>query len=176
MLGGVTSTTKTNLQLGAGIITTTYTKGGTINKENIISATRGGGSFTAVPTLRQIEADGLPQNVKGMEVIDDYVVTLNTTLIEFTTDTLKMALPGAYLDTDNSIKCKHEIADAEYKDIYWVGDLADGTNIAIKIKNALNNGGLNITISNKGEGTFALSLIGHYSLDKLNEPPFEIIR
>ena len=176
MLTGVTETTKENLQLGAGIITTAYTKGGTISKESIISATRGGGSFTAIPTLRQIEADGLPQNVKGMEVIDDYVVTLNVTLIEFAKETLQMALPGAFLDTDNSIKCKHTIADTEYKDIYWVGDLADGSKIAIKIKNALNNGGLNITITNKGEGTFALSLIGHYSLDKLDEPPFEIIR
>ena len=111
-----------------------------------------------------------------MEVIDDYVVTLNVTLIEFTKETLQMALPSSYLAEDGSIKCKHTIADTEYKDIYWIGDLADGSKIAIKIKNALNNGGLNITITNKGEGTFALSLIGHYSLDKLDEPPFEIIR
>lgn len=175
MKTGVTESTKQNIQLGAGVLCTTYT-----NKtiSGIIGATRGGGSFVATPTLRQIEADGLPQYTKGFEIIDDWSVDLNTTLIEFSETTLKKALPSASASTSGkvtTITCGHDIADTEYADIYWVGDTADGNNIVIKLKNALNIGGLNFTITNKGEGTFAVALKGHYDLTKLDEAPFEII-
>ena len=177
MLTGVTSTTKQNIQLGAGVLLTQYSDGGVVSPDAIIGATRGGGSFTATPTFRQIEADGIPTNLKSFGVIDDYVVTLNTTLIEFKKETLELALPGAKVNTSlnvTTITADHAIADSEYKDIWWVGDTADGKKIAIKIKNALNQGGLNFTISNKGEGTFTLALIGHYDLTDLDTAPFEI--
>lgn len=179
MLTGVSSTTKQNLQLGAGIITTAYTPGGTIDASSIIGATRGGGSFTATPTMREVEADGIPQYVKDFEVIDDWVVTLNATMIEFKADNLKLAMPGATVTTVSgatTITASHTVASEDYRDIYWIGDLADGTKIAIKIANALNNSGLNLTISNKGEGTFALALIGHYDVASLSTAPFEIYR
>jgi hypothetical protein len=180
MLTGVTSTTKTNLQLGAGVLTTAYTQNGTIEEADIIGATRGGGSFTAVPTERSIEADGIPTNVKGFKVIDEWVVTLNTTMIEFKEATIKLALGGGATSTTDSsvttIKATNKVNDTDYKDVYWIGDTADGKQIVIKIKNALNSGGLNFTITNKGEGSFALQLVGHYDLADLDSAPFEIYR
>ena len=178
MLTGVTATTKQNLQLGAGVLTTAYN--GSISELDIIGATRGGGSFTAVPTERSIEADGIPSNLKNFKVIDEWVVTLNATLIEFKEDALKLALGGGATstlggDSKTHITANNTIETNAYKDIYWIGDLADGTHIVIKIKNAKNSGGLNITISNKGEGTYPLSLVGHYDLGD-DTAPFEIIR
>jgi hypothetical protein len=184
MLTGVTADTKKNLQLGAGILAKSYTPGGAIDSTAIIGATRGGGSFVATPTLRSIEADGVPENVKELVVNDGWTATLNTTMIEFKAENLLLALgPGAKKTettvddkTVTTITCENKIEDANFADIYWIGELADGTNIAIKLKNALNSGGLNITITNKGEGTYALSLVAHSSVDDLNTAPFEIYR
>jgi hypothetical protein len=180
MLTGVTSVTKENLQLGAGVLTTSYTAGGTISPTDIIGATRGGGSFTAVPTERAIDADGLPGNVKGFKVIDEWVATLNTTLIEFKKDTLLLALGGGAQAVTSgevtTITASSKILDTDYKDIYWIGDTSDGKQIVIKLKNALNSGGLNFTITNKGEGTFAVALVGHYDITDLDTAPFEIYR
>jgi len=180
MLTGFTADTKANLQLGAGVLTTAYTEGGSISPTDIIGATRGGGSFTAVPTERGIDIDGIPQNVKGMKAIDDWVATLNCTLVEFKEDNILLALGGGSTATTTgdvtTFKCTSEIADADYKDIYWIGDTGDGKQIVIKLKNALNSSGFNMTISNKGEGTYSLTLVGHYDVADLKTAPFEIYR
>jgi hypothetical protein len=184
MLTGVSASTKQNLQLGAGVLMTAYAPGSEIDASSIIGATRGGGSFVATPTIRQIEADGVPENVKELVANDGWTATLNTTLIEFKKENLLLALgPGAVATdvtanekTTTTITCSNEVKDADFKDIYWVGDLADGSKIAIKLKNALNSGGLNLTITNKGEGTYALSLVAHYSVSDLKSAPFEIYR
>lgn len=69
---------------------------------------------------------------------------------------------------------KRTVNDADYKDLYWVGDLSNGQNVVIKIKNALNTSGLNLTFSDRGEGTYALALIGHFTTDDLDTAPFEL--
>lgn len=176
LLTGVTETTKENLQLGAGILTTEYNPNGTIDKSKIIGATRGGSTFTAVPTKRNIEADGLPANTKGFVVIDEWVVTLNTTLIEFKFEALQLALGGGAIIKDDAISANHDVLDENYQDVYWIGNKSDGSKIAIQIKNALADGGLNITISDKGEGTYTLNIIGHYDINNLDEAPFKIFK
>lgn len=177
-LTGVTTNTKKNLQLGAGVFTTEYTEGGTISSSAIIGATRGGGSFAAVPTIRQIEADGLPTYTKDFEVIDEWTATLNTTMIEFKKDAVLLALGGGAKATESGqvtkITASKEITAEQYKDIFWIGNLMDGRKAVIKLKNALSLSGFNLTITNKGEGTYAVTLTGHYDLEDLDTAPFEI--
>ena len=175
---GVTSTTKQNLQLGAGVITTEYTAGVAISEDSIIGATRGGGSFTATPTIRQVEADGLPTNTKGFELIDDWVITLQSTLIEFKKESLLLALGGGAKTTEEDqvikITATNEVADTDYKNVFWIGNLADGRKAVIMVKNALSLAGLNFTITNKGEGTYPLNLTGHYDVSDTETAPFEV--
>ena len=40
--------------------------------------------------------------------------------------------------------------------------------------NVLNGTGLNFTFEDKGEGSMALELMGHYDSENLDKPPFEI--
>ena len=179
MKTGLTERTITNLQLNAGVLLKTYTKGEDIDADDIIGATRGGGSFTAVPTVHQVAVDGAPTYVKGLERVDDWVVTLNVTMVECNPDAVKMAFGvGATLDdtstADAKITAKNTVATADYSDVYWVGDLSNGQNVVIKLKNALNTGGFNLTFSDRGEGTYALALIAHYSVTDLENAPFEI--
>lgn len=177
---GLTDRTITNLQLNAGVLLTKYTKGSPINEENILGATRGGGSFTAVPTVHQAAVDGAPTYTKGLERVDDWVVTLNATMLEVNDEAISRALGVGVVKTggdtaDTVFTVKRTVNDADYKDLYWVGDLSNGQNVVIKIKNALNTSGLNLTFTDRGEGTYALALIGHFTVDDLDTAPFELM-
>ena len=177
MKTGLTSRTIESLQLNAGVLLTAYTKGEDIAEEDILGATRGGGSFTAVPTMHQAAVDGAPTYVVGLERCDDWVVTLNATMVELNDEAITRALGVGVTKTgttDKVFTVKNTVNTTDFKDLYWVGDLSNGQNVVIKIKNALNTGGLNLTFSDRGEGTYALALIGHYSIDDLETAPFEI--
>jgi hypothetical protein len=175
MLTGVTSNTKHNYQLGAGVVCTGFSNGVI---SGIIGATRGGGSFTAVPTIRQPEVDGLPDNTKDFKIIDFWVATLTTTIFEATETSIKLALAGGSASTSASvttITAKQGIVEnAAYADLWWVGDTSDGNKIAIKLSNALGSNGFNFNFVDRGEGTFELQAIAHYSVDDLSTPPFTI--
>ena len=179
---GLTDRTIVNLQLNAGVLLTTYTKGTDINEDDIIGATRGGGSFTAVPTIHQAAVDGAPTYTKGLERVDDWVVTLNATMVEVSDEAISRALgvgvtkteTGTGTTKDTTFTVKRTVNDADYKDLYWVGDLSNGQNVVIKIKNALNTSGFNLTFSDRGEGTYALALIGHFTTEDLDTAPFEL--
>ena len=179
---GLTDRTIVNLQLNAGVLCTTYTKGTPIEEDDIIGATRGGGSFTAVPTVHQAAVDGAPTYTKGLERVDDWVITLNATMVEVSDEAISRALGVGVIKTetgtgttkDTTFTVKRTVNDADYKDLYWVGDLSNGQNVVIKIKNALNTSGLNLTFSDRGEGTYALALIGHFTTDDLDTAPFEL--
>lgn len=179
---GLTDRTIVNLQLNAGVLLTSYTKGVDIEEDDIIGATRGGGSFTAVPTVHQAAVDGAPTYTKGLERVDDWVVTLNATMVEVSDEAVSRALgvgvtkteTGTGTTKDTTFTVKRTVNDADYKDLYWVGDLSNGQNVVIKIKNALNTSGLNLTFSDRGEGTYALALIGHFTTEDLDTAPFEL--
>ena len=179
---GLTDRTITNLQLNAGVLLKKYTKGTDIEEDDIIGATRGGGSFTAVPTVHQAAVDGAPTYTKGLERVDDWVVTLNSTMVELNDDAVSRALgvgvvkteTGSGTTKDTVFTVKRTVNDEDYKDLYWVGDLSNGQNVVIKIKNALNISGLNLTFTDRGEGTYALALIGHFTKADLDTAPFDL--
>lgn len=178
---GLTDRTVQNLQLNAGVFLKTYSKGVTIDDNDIIGATRGGGSFSAVPTIHQVAVDGAPTYVKGLERVDDWVVTLNvSSFLEFTADALALALgvgvtKGAGDASDTTLTVKTEVNAGDYQDIYWVGDLSNGKNVVIHLKNCLNLTGLAITANDRGEGTYPLTFTAHYAVGDLDTAPFEII-
>lgn len=178
MLSGIKTTSAQNLQLGAGIVVTAYTPGQAVSADSILGATKGGGSFTAVPTLRPIEADGLNPNVKGWHYIDYWTATLNVTLIETSEAAIKLAMAGATASTSTSITTitavQGLLASTAYADLWWVGDTSDGKKIAIKLSNALNTSGFNLNFVDKGEGSFALTATANYDPTALATIPFTV--
>lgn len=178
MKTGLTERTIKNLQLNAGVLLKSYTKGGAISESNIIGATRGGGTFSAVPTIHQVSVDGSPVYVKGLERVDEWVVTLAvSSFLEFTPESLSSALAVAVkkesVADGTKLTCSRTVAAGDYQDLYWVGDTSDGKNIVIHLKNCLNLTGLVITQTDKGEGTYPVTYTAHYDAPTTAQADFE---
>lgn len=181
---GLNSESAKHLQLDAGVFIKNYdiTKDYANNKTNIIGMTAGGGSFSAVPTIRQIEADGKRGAVKGLEVLDEWVVTLTANVKEMTASTLTLALAAAKKaaaeapDGYTQISPKDEIEETDYLDnVAWIGRLSGSQKpIIIVVYNALSTNGLSLTFADKGEAVTPMTLTGHYDLDDLDKQPFDI--
>ena len=111
---GFTKGTPERLLLDAGAFfrNFTYEEGGTANDTfdaavaagKLIGATKGGGEFSAVPAVRQIEVDGVKGRAKGLEVIDSWEVYLKATVLETTTETIRASLGAATVDTESDEK------------------------------------------------------------------------
>lgn len=176
MLTGLNSGTATKLQLGAGaVLKSKYAKGDTISASNVLSATNGGITFTAVPNFYTPTVDGVNDNIKGLKFIINWTVTLSFTAVEADASVLLKALGIAEQDgTTGVITGKHKIVSSDYEDIYVIGEKANGDVIQITIFNALSTAGLNLTTTNNGNGGIAFTITGNYDVEELETPPFEI--
>lgn len=175
MLTGLNAGTAQKIQLGAGaVLKTKYTKGTKLTEDNVLSATNGGITFSAVPTFYTPTIDGAKTHTKGLKMITEWVVTLSFTAVEADASVIMKALGCANVD-DNGVITGREIIKAEdYADVYVIGEKANGDVIQITIKNALSTGGLSLTTANNGNGGIAFTINGHYDLADLEVAPFEI--
>lgn len=142
-----------------------------------LGATTGGGSFQAVPEVRQIEADGMRSPIIGSTVFDSWEVKLATTLKEVTEANMKYALATAEKDSEtgaliinNNLLPEHYIPT-----MGWAGRILDGRLLYIEIQNALNIVGMNLTFTDKGEGTIGVEYRAHQAdLTKMQYAPVKI--
>lgn len=188
---GITSTTPKKLLLDAGAFFKNYdlakTYAENVTEGNLLGATSGGGSFSAVPTVRNVAIDGAPTNVKGLKTIDEWVVTITAKVKEITADNMAVALGAATSSTVaatpapltgyTKIVGNSDIADTDYlENITWVGRQSNNSEkpVIIVLKNALDANGLSISPADKGETTMDVTVTGHYAIDDLETPPFEI--
>lgn len=189
VLTGITTNTAKYMQLDAGIfvrgLADPSTFNGTITgPAKVIGATSGGGSFSAIPTIRNLaeDLDGARGVYKGLQVIDDWEIKLTATVKEMTAENLRLALAAA--DTTkaelegkyDTTVARMEIKDEDYLDNFcYIGTLVgQDTPIIIELKNVLNTTGLNLNVTDKGTGTVSLELKAHFDLENPTEVPFKI--
>ncbi len=144
-----------------------------------LGATRGGGNFQAVPTTRNIEADGKRYEFKGSTVYDYWDIRMSGTLLEFVKGTLKALLSTADEETIGTGVTKFTIRtqpkDEDYLNLVWVGDTSEGY-MLIGLKNALNTVGMNFTFTDKGEGTLPFEFHAHQDkVEDYETAPVDII-
>lgn len=184
-LSGLTANTAKNLVLDAGAFYKDFLPASdtpATASAKLIGATQGGGSFSAVPAVRQIQVDGSPGAIRGLEVIDGWDVKLTTNLLEASLGALKLALGGVKEETPaqpagyKKLTGNMDFADADYAtNITWVGTLSGSAKpVIIVVKNALSVNGLNLTFKDKGEALVPVTLSGHYVVTALDDSPFEI--
>jgi len=183
---GYTAVTPKSLLLDAGAFFKNYTIAtdtfaSAVAAGKLLGATQGGGTFSAIPTIRKIELDGVKGAAKGLEVIDEWIVTMSAKMKEITKEVIQTALAAGNIDTTTNasydiIDADTDIASTDYIDnITWIGKLS-GTNnpVIIQVYNALSTGGLSLQTQDKNEAVVELTFTGHYSDSDLDTPPFKI--
>lgn len=179
------------LQLNAGVILTEFDPTSpTLDKTKIVAATGGGVTFTATPTFIDFgeDIDNVPNNTKELKRIDQYECTLTGTGKTMDTAFAKSVIAAADVTVaSGKVTPRSTLKEADFDDIWWVGDYSDvnadsgtGQNaasagfMAIKLINALSTGGLSVVSNDKAKGDFAFTYTGHYSLEDIDTVPFEM--
>lgn len=179
----IPSTAFKNIQLNAGILTDGFTPStGTIGR--LLGATSGGVNFTDTVEYKDFgeDIDNCPKNMKELKKLDKHEVKLSGTFVTVDAATTKMLAGAADVDQldQTHIIPRNDIVDADFADIWWIGDYSDkntGDNagfVAIHVLNALNTGGFQIQSTDKEKGKFAFEFTGHYSMSAQDNVPYEV--
>ena len=183
-----------NLQLNAGAFLigfdySTYANATTLrtalstalqDETKLLGATRGGGSFVVTQEIREPEVDGKRYGFKGGAFVDSVDAYLSGTLVEIRPQSFANILATGEATTNGqktTVKMHTAIQDNDYIDsLVWVGDMSDGGLVLISLKNALNNNGMTLTFTDKGEGTIPFEFHAHQdTVEDYNYAPFEVI-
>ena len=171
-----------NLQLNAGILLSDFAPDtGTLTESAILGATTGGNNFAATPTYSDFgeNIDNCPKNMKELKKLDTWEVTMSGTFVTVSADLAKVLVGAGDLSGDK-ITPRANLEDADFTDLWWVGDYSDkngetnGGFVAVHMMNALNTGGFTIQSTDKGKGQFAYNFTGHYSMSAQDTVPFEV--
>ena len=186
---GLTTKTKKRLLLGAGaffknFLVGTDTYASAVAGGKLLGATQGGGEFSAVATFRQIPVDGAIGDIKDLEDIERWDVTLSATMLEVSKATVQLALGSATITTMtgtapyNKIVGNNGLSSGNFNNITWCGCLlGEEKPMLIQVDNALCTNGLNLTVQDGEEGKISLEFHGFYdAVDTGAEPvaPFAI--
>lgn len=186
VISGLTEKTSKNLVLDAGAFFKDYdfeldTFETAVAEGKLLGATKGGGSFKAVPTFRPIEIDGMRGDAKGDKVLEAWEVAMGANLVEVTKDTLTAGLGISTTEqvkerAYESITGRMCITDEDYiGNITWIGNLSGSTDlVVIQIFNALNTKGIEFSFEDKGELVIETEFIGHFDMADMSQVPFKI--
>lgn len=176
-----TSTFQT-LQINAGVLLSSFTpNSASVVDANILGATSGGVKFAATPSFTDFgeDIDNCPKNTKELKRLDDWDVKLSGNFVTVSPD-LAARLAAAADVASNKITPRRDLASADFKDIWFVGDYSDkngatnGGFVAIHMMNTLSTGGFQLQTGDKAKGQFAFEFTAHFSMDAQDTVPFEI--
>lgn len=183
-----------NLQLNAGAFLigfdySTYTDATALrtalataltDDTKMLGATRGGGTFVVTSEIREPEIDGKRYRFKGGAFVDSVDAQLTGTLVEIRPEVFARVLATGESATSGqktTVRMHTAIQDTDYIDsLVWIGDMSDGGLVLIALKNALNNNGMTLTFSDKGEGTIPFEFHAYQNVaEDYDYAPFEVI-
>lgn len=172
--------TFSTLQLNAGMLLKTFDVAREMSAEEIIQAaicaTSGGINASCVPEYTDIgeDVDNCPANMKELKKLVRYECKLSTSVLTLSTETVKISLGQADIDASTGkVTPRSELKDTDFRDLWWVGDMADGGFAAVKLENALSTGGLSLQTTKDGKGQLALELTAHYTIQNQTKVPME---
>lgn len=180
------------MQLDAGVVLKTFDPEHPAKKEvsgsyvdwtdddwntNLVCATTGGISASCVPAFSDLgeDVDNCPVNMMELRHLDSWTATLGFTSLGVSPANIKIALGCADIDNSNASRIvpRRDLEQTDFKDIWWVGDRADGGLCAIQLKNALSTEGFSLTTTKAGKGQVGVTLTGHVSINAQDVVPME---
>lgn len=178
-----------HLQLNAGVILVDFDPSDPGSeselKEDIAFATSGGATFNSTPTYTDFgeDIDNVPAHTMQLKRIDHYEPHLTGTAKTLNENAQEKILAGYTATSSGGVTTytpNPQLTTADFGDIWWVGDYSDkngstnGGYIAIKLMNAINVTGFQITSNDDGKGDFPFDFQAHYDLEDIDTIPFEI--
>lgn len=165
------------LQVDAGVLVTTFDPATpAIADASIICATTGGINVVCQPTYSDYgeDVDNCPNNMKELKRLDSWDCRISTTCLGTSVENIRLALGAADVTAASSkIVPRRDLKQADFADIWWVGDRADGGLVAVKLINALSTGGFSLQTTKNGKGQIDLELTGHVSINAQDTMPME---
>jgi len=170
------------LQLNAGVLLSTFdVSSPAVVDANLLGATSGGVTFNAAPSYIDFgeDIDNCPKNTKELKKLDDWDVRMTGSFATMSAALAQRMTAAADLSGDK-ISPRRDLALADFKDIWFVGDYSDkngntnGGYIAIHMLNTLSTGGFQLQTADKEKGKFSFEFTAHFSMDAQDTVPFEI--
>lgn len=168
------------MQLDAGVLLNHFNPENPVEPTDadIICATTGGINPSCVPTYSDMgeDVDNCPNNMKELKHLDGWDCKMGFNALSVSPSGIKLALGCADIDdtgTATKIVPRRDLKQTDFADIWWVGDKVGGGAVAIKLKNALSDGGFSLQTTKNGKGQVSCSLTGHVSKDAQREMPME---
>lgn len=170
------------LQLDAGVLLSSFDPLNpyvTPTDDQIIATTTGGINPTCKPTYSDFgeDVDNVPNNMMEFKHLDGWDCAMGFTTIKFNEKNTVWALGAADSTTlSNGVKKiipRRNVNLSDFKDIWWVGDKANGGAYAVRLKNAVSTDGLSIQSNKNGKGTNQMTLTGHVSIYSQDDMPME---
>ena len=167
------------LQMDAGVVLTNFDPSDPVAPEDadIVCATTGGINASCVPTYSDMgeDVDNCPNNTKELKHLDGWGCTMSFTSLGTSPASIKLALGAADIGSSDTTKVtpRRDLLQTDFKDIWWVGDRADGGMVAVCLKNALSTGGFTLQTTKNGKGQVSVTLTGHVSIDAQDTMPME---
>lgn len=170
------------LQLNAGVVLSTFDPNNPYTdpaSEDIIATTTGGINVVCEPSYEDFaeDVDNAPNNLKEFKQLTGWNCTMGFTSIKLNDVNTAWSLGASETTTlTNGVKKivpRRDVKLSDYRDIWWVGDKANGGAYAVRLMNALSTGGLNIQSTKNAKGTNEMALTGHVSIDNQDTMPME---
>lgn len=181
---GATSNTAQRLITDAGVLIANYEE----DDERKLGATQGGVTFEVEQTIREVEIDGFRGPMKGARRITTEHARLTASLLEMTTDNLKMVLAGSPSDTEvtaedagspthTEVRRTTDIpADSEYLTNLALVARVQGSDqpIVIILYDVLADGGISIETADEGEGAPEIQFTAHMDPSEPDKSPYVV--
>ena len=147
------------------------------NDSDILLTTTGSPTINCTPTTEDFFADvnGAPNDSKEGKRATGWTCNVGGTAIDFDATRLAYYIGSTKATTNGlGIQPKFQYDPSDFKDIWALFDMADPTKLfAVKIKNALNTGGLAFSATKNGKGQTSFTFTGHASASNPEEVPME---
>jgi len=139
-----------------------------------------GGTYNDNTVIRHIEVDGKKAHVKGDAIFETGNPTLEFNLVQMQSTVLEKVFANIVVTDDAGVKTiKRKVANiaaTEYINyVKYVGKTVEGKDVSVKILNALGEGPVNMTFTDKGEIEIPAMWTGNMETVDDEHLPSEII-
>lgn len=164
------------MQLDAGVVLKSFDPAAPAAPEDgdIVCPTTGGINIACTPTYSDMgeDVDNCPANMMELKHLDGWECKMSFTSLGTSPESIRLALGAADM-AGSKITPRRALKQADFSDLWWVGDRADGGLVAVCLKNALSTGGFTLQTTKNGKGQVSVELTGHVSIADQDAMPME---